>query len=424
MTQESLTEKLATHLMRPVDEATRKRARLHLLDWLGCVAGARRSEIAECVISQGIETYALATASWLGNVMEMDDVHRASILHPGPVIWPCILHDDADDFDHMLDAAIIGYEAVITVGETFDDAHYGFYHNTATAGVFGATAAFWPFPDDDHDQKQAEDNLQKLVSAFGLAGTSSSGLWQMRHEDSDAKQWHIARAIKTGLDASVVAFKGIKGPRFILEGPQGLYAATCKNPKPMTFPDQWRIHEVSFKPWGACRHAHPAIDAALALKTKLGALEGDILVETYADAVAFCDRPDPQTVHDAKFSIQHAVAIVATRDVPQLADFEPEAIAALADARGRVTVSEASDITSRYPEHYGARIHCAGETVELVDTRGDPERPLSKDGIVEKARALIAWGGLPEAEADRAVDLALNGKDAGAINQMLTDWLS
>ncbi|NRD89648.1 hypothetical protein C8024_09580 [Sphingopyxis sp. BSNA05] len=192
----------------------------------------------------------------------------------------------------------------------------------------------------------------------------------------------------------------------------------------MTFPDQWRIHEVSFKPWGACRHAHPAIDAALELKARLGALEEEILVETYADAVAFCDRPDPQTVHDAKFSIQHAVAIVATRDVPQLADFEPEAIAALADARNRVTVSEASDITSRYPEHYGARIHCAGETVELVDTRGDPERPLSKDGIIEKARALIAWGGLSEAEADRAVDLALNGKDAGAINRMLTDWLS
>ncbi|MFK7841581.1 MAG: hypothetical protein AB8B54_04880, partial [Sphingorhabdus sp.] len=89
-----------------------------------------------------------------------------------------------------------------------------------------------------------------------------------------------------------------------------------------------------------------------------------------------------------------------------------------------ISVADASDITDRYPEHYGARITCAGETVALVDTLGDPERPLSKDGIIDKARSLIAWGGLSEKEADRAVDLALNGDDAEAIDKMLSDWLS
>ncbi|WP_417613945.1 MmgE/PrpD family protein [Parasphingorhabdus sp.] len=356
--------------------------------------------------------------------MEMDDVHRRSILHPGPVIWPCILDDRDCDFEFMLDAAIVGYEATIIVGETFDRTHYGFYHNTATAGVFGATAAFWPFPDEEQDAQLTGDNLQRLVSALGLAGTMSSGLWQLRHEVGDTKQWHIARAVKTGLDASVVAFKGIKGPRFILEGPQGLYAATCNAPKPMAFLDQWRIHEVSFKPWGACRHAHPAIDAALELKEKIGSLEGAIQVETYSDAITFCDRLNPETANDAKFSIQHSVAVVAERGVPQLADFEPEAIAALADARSRVTVSEASHITALYPEHYGARVTCGRESVELLNTLGDPERPLAKDGIIDKAKALISWGGLPEKEADRAVDLALHGDDSAAIHKMLENWLS
>ena len=46
MTQESLTEKLAKHLTLRVDEATRARARLHLLDWLCCVAGSRESKVA------------------------------------------------------------------------------------------------------------------------------------------------------------------------------------------------------------------------------------------------------------------------------------------------------------------------------------------------------------------------------------------
>ncbi|QJB69481.1 MmgE/PrpD family protein [Parasphingorhabdus halotolerans] len=414
MTQESLTEKLAKHLMRPVDEATRQRARLHLLDWLGCVAGARQSDLAEQQLGYKEENIA-SKAAWLGNIMEMDDIHRSSILHPGPVIWPTLMVGGQYAMDDILDAAIKGYEATIAIGSTFDDCHYRFYHNTSTAGVFGAAAAVSSLYGSD---------LDKTVSALGLAGSVSGGLWQMRHENTDAKQWHIERALSNGGSAGFYAAHGAVGPRFILEGPQGLYAATCENPKRITFPRKWRIHEVSFKPWGACRHAHPAIDAALELKAKLGSLDGEVLVETYADAITFCDRPDPQTVVDAKFSLQQAVAVVAEKGVPELADFEQDAIAAFAKARRRVTVKAAEDVTARYPEHYGARITCSGQTFDLVDTQGDPERPLSRDGIIGKARALIAWGRLPDVEADRAIDLALNGDDPEAIHKMLRDWLS
>ncbi len=409
MTQESLTEKLSVHLMRPVDEATRQRARLHLLDWLGCVAGAHNSGQAKKKLGDFS-----SRSAWLGNVLEMDDVHRSSILHPGPVIWPA-LESPAGTMNSFLDAAVRGYEAIIAIGSTFDDRHYSFYHNTATAGAFGA--AIVSMGDEGLDQ-------QVMVNAMGLVGSIAGGLWQMRHEHSDAKQWHISHAHMSGVEAGMAAEDGAIGPRFILEGPQGLYAATCESPKPMTFPDQWRIHEVSFKPWGACRHAHPAIDAALKLKAKLQVLDGDIYVETYADAISFCDRPDPLSVIDAKFSIQHALAIVAERGVPQLADFEPEAIAALAKARSRIKVSEASDITARYPDHYGARVSGGGESIELVDTLGDPERPLSYEGMINKTRALVAWGGLSEKEADRAIDLALKTDNPHEIHQMLQDWLS
>jgi 2-methylcitrate dehydratase PrpD len=129
-------------------------------------------------------------------------------------------------------------------------------------------------------------------------------------------------------------------------------------------------------------------------------------------------------VLDAKFSLQHAVAVVAERGVPALTDFEPDAIKELAASRARVKVSEAFDITARYPEHYGARVTCGGETVELVDTLGDPERCMSEEQIIGKARQLIAWGGLVDKEADRAIELALKGDDATAIQAMLKEWLS
>jgi len=413
MTQESLTEKLSNHLLRPVDDASRYRARLHLLDWLGCVAGARRSEQA-----QRFGRLIPYPQHWFGNILEMDDIHRTAILHPGPVIWPAALYH-AKDMDDLLDSSVRGYEAAIAIGSTFDAHHYAHWHPTSTAGIFGAAIAHL-----GGMIALGQDSKEICVSALGLAGTASAGLWQTRHEGDDAKQFHVARAIETGASIASWALNNVKGSRFILEGPQGLYAATCKDPKPLILPDQWRIHEVSIKPWGACRHAHPAIDAALMLRKKQQFSEHEIHVETYADAIIFCDRPNPETVNDAKFSLQHAVAIVVERGVPELADFEPDAIAAMADARARVTVSKAADITERYPEHYGARISCGDSHVELVDTLGDPERPLSDDGVIEKAVALIAWGGLPEKEARRAVDLALKGNDPAAIGAMLADWLS
>lgn len=409
MTVHSRTEALAQHLLRSVDPDVRTRARLHLLDWLGCVAGALRSPIATTL--RDIDRPAVARAAFLGNVLEMDDVHRSSILHPGPVVWPTVLDGGAATMDAVLDAAVRGYEATIAVGATFDARHYAHFHNTTTAGVFGAAAAAASLLGCDADQ---------LVSALGLAGSVSGGLWQMRHEAVTAKQWHIAHAAATGRSAADFARAGVTGPRFILEGPQGVYAATCDAAKPMALGDGWRIGEVSFKPWGACRHAHPAIDAALALR-EAGALEGPIMIETYRDALTFCDRPDPASILDAKFSLQHAVAIVAERGVPTLADFEPDAIAALADARVRVSVVEGAEFTARFPDHYGARVSAGGSSVERIDTLGDPERPLDRNGVAAKAQALMAWGGV--AGADAAVAACLEGDDPGAIVALLEAWL-
>lgn len=408
----SLTERLAQHLLRPIGPDMRERARLHLLDWLGCVAGALTAPVAEAV--RRAELPPCHLGSWLGNALEMDDVHRQAVLHPGPVVWSAALEaalDEGAGTDAMLDGAVRGYEAMIAVGATFDAWHYAHYHPTATAGPFGSAAAggcVYGLSADD------------LVNALGNAGSTTGGLWRTRHEPVMTKQLHAAYARNNGLFAAHMAKAGVTGPRFILEGEQGLYAATCRAPKPMVLGEGWRMAEVSFKPWGACRHAHPAIDAALRLRER-GALGGQVLVETYRDALTFCDRAEPATVLEAKFSLQHAVAVVAERGVPALADFEPDAIAALAPARTRVRVAEAPEITARYPAHFGARITAAGGTVEVVDTLGDPERPLGREGVIAKARALMDWGGVA-GDADEAVAACLDRDDPGAIAALLERW--
>lgn len=403
-----LIARLAHHLQRPVPEFVRTRARLHLLDWLACVAGAQGSEVGR--VAKYWQDEPFLRAALLGNMLEMDDVHRSALLHPGPVVWPTIFSMPQLPMLLLLDSAVRGYEAIVAAGASFDAFHYQRWHPTSTAGMIGSAAAassLWL-----NDERQT-------ASAIANAASVAGGLWHMRHTSAATKQWHIVHAVRTGLDAASLARIQLTGADAVLEGPQGLYAAMTREPKPMVLGAGWRIEEVSFKPWAACRHAHPAIDCALELRAA-GKLTPPFHVETYADALTFCDRPDPVTETDAKFSLQHAVAVIADGRGATPADFTPEAIAALAPLRAQVTVAEDPAITARYPAHFGARVN----GLQLQDCRGDPERPVGEAEIVAKMHMLADWGGLAAGEADRAAELALRGDDSGAIVKMLEEWLA
>ncbi|WP_298308685.1 MmgE/PrpD family protein [uncultured Erythrobacter sp.] len=406
---EPLLSQLSRGLACTVSESDKSRARMHLLDWLACVAGARQSDAAGAaakLFGSGWER-----ASYLGNVLEMDDVHRTALLHPGPVVWPAAMSKSDVSLDERLEAAVRGYEAMIAVGLTLDAHHYAHWHPTATAGVFGSAAASGSL------LGIGEDNM---TDALGNAGSVAGGFWHMRHDDVLTKQWHVYHAMRTGIDAAHHANAGVTGPAALLEGPQGLFAAMIEGAGELALVQKgWQINEVSFKPFAACRHAHPTIDAALEAR-EAGKLVAPFYVETYRDALTFCDRPEPTTELEAKFSLQHAVAVVVDGRQAKPEDFTEDAIAELADLRAQVTVAEDPEITANYPTHFGARVN----GFELKDTLGDPERPVSQNHIIDKMRTLADWGGLATAEADRAVELALHGDDASAMDAMLLEWLS
>ena len=394
----SITQRLALRLARPVDPAARDRARLHLLDWLACVAGARRSPVA--AVARAAENDAVQRAALLGNVLEMDDVDRLGRLHPGPLVWPAALaaaRDSGATRAALLDGGVRGYEAMVTIGRMFDDAHYARWHPSATAGGFGAAAAAASIFGLDAAQ---------TVSALGHAGSLAGGVWRMRHEAVMTKALHSLHTSSAGVDFARLARHGLTGPEWILEGEQGVFAAMVAAPRAVADTPGWRLFEVSFKPWPACRHVHPAIDAALLLGDALAA--GPIHVESYGDALRFCDRPHPVTAAEARFSLQHAIAVVATSGHPTLADFDPDALPGLAAVRARVTVTVAADLDAAYPAHFGARVTAGGVTITAADALGDPENPVDAAALIAKLRTLVAWGGLPAAEADAAIALTID----------------
>jgi len=436
----TLTRRLAARLARPVDARMRARAALHVLDWAGCAVAGAPSAAGQAMTAalagdgtgactlvgagRGASSLTAAMVNGaLGNVLEMDDVDKRAILHPGPSVIPAALaacEASGADAATFLDAVVRGYEAVIALGRAVGPGHYAFWHNTGTCGPFGAAAAAASVLGLDE---------WRTAHALGLAATQASGFWQTRHEPASmGKQLHTARAAHAGLAAAQLSAQGFDGPLAILEGPQGFFAATCPgaNPEDMMADHgaHWLIEQVSFKPWPACRHAHAAIDAALAARAA-GITPDQIKTAelvTYGDALTFCDRPQPASVIEAKFSLQHALAITLMRGEPQLSDFEAEAFndAAVRTFAARVRVRAGDPYSSAYPARYGAGLSLTltGGAVCMFDhpdALGDPENPLSPGQLAAKARRLAVHGGHDDAAADALISAALALAKGGSL---------
>lgn len=416
--------------MRSPGEADRDRARLHLLDWAACVvAGAVEPGAAEpralarlegsgpCRVIGGPRAGPMAAALTngpAGALLEMDDVDRRGLLHPGPVVIPAALAaaevEGLDDGELLLDAVVRGYEAMIRVGRAVGPHHAARFHVTASCGGFGAAAA---------GASVLGLDATATAWALGNAGQQAFGLWQVRHEPVFTKALHDGRAAANGLSAAFLARAGYAGPLAIFEGPQGFFHGLCPDGNPEVVVEggeAWAIHEVSFKPHAACRHAHAAIDAVLTLRARVGGTELAALeIATYRDAVVFCDRPDPTTPAEGKFSLQHAAAAAWAYGDAGLERFTAAVLSdpAVLDARGRISVREAPELTARYPARFGATARALladGRVMEIeaADALGDPERPMDRAAIVAKARALMAWGGLDGAATERLIEAALN----------------
>jgi len=427
----TISDRLSRHLARPVDEQSRQRAILHVLDWAGCaVAGAKSPAGLTLKAALGNKS-SLDDALFLGalgNTLELDDVDKRALLHPGPVVIPAALvaaRQSGGSGQVFLDAIVRGYEAMIRVGRGVGLEHYKIWHNTSTCGPFGAVAAAGSILGLTPDE---------MSGAIGLAGTQSAGPWQVRHEPlTHGKQLHAGRAAHAGLLAARLVSNNFVGLKTIFEGEQGFFKAMCGEREPSSIVDfdvnaPWVIHDVSFKPWPACRHAHAAIDCALALAAEGVDVEGieEIKLETYRDAMTFCNNANPTDTLSAKFSLQHSVAIVLTRGQPTLADFEEEARnnVDIKKLREHIKVSEDKDLTQRYPGRFGTTLiadlkNGSRKTIQMNDALGDPENPVDKAILIEKASMLMAEGGLRLDEISM-LQVAIEGLSNSTIEEFST----
>jgi len=421
----TLTERLIRHVRaKPIGDDDRRMAALYVLDAVANAVAGRASVpggiLADWAAQAGRD--AGREALFLGGVihaLETDDLHRASVVHPGCVVVPVIvaLGRRRGLSGHALLAATLrGFEACCRVGMAVGAAHYRIWHNTATCGPYGSAMAA-------ADLLGLDD--RQTVDALGNAGTQSAGFWQFLETGAMSKHLHAGRAAEAGIVAAELAALGFTGAPAILEGAKGFFAGACPDARPEALladaEGPWQLRQTSIKPWPSCRHTHPLIDAAREARDALGGRAvAAVEVTTYPAAVSVCDRPRPQSEYEAKFSLHHCAAVVLADGEVGFGSFDAAARRRLAGLRDKVSVRVGEPFASNYPKAWGARVEVRAADgghvmAERLVCKGDPERPLDAGEMKAKAAGLLAFGGLEEAAARSLIDGVLALADDGPL---------
>lgn len=417
----SLTARL-TELIRekPVTDSDLKAAHLHLVAGVMNMIAGRSSEIGRKLLfwgealrdpegENGPQNLDPARSAFINgalcHALQQDDLHQNSATHPGCAVIPAVLALGQDlPARKVLTALLHGYEALTRIGMATGAGHNRTWHNIGTVGPFGAAMAAAELLSLTEEQ---------TVDALGNAGTQSSGFMSFLDKGVDSIHLHAGRAAEAGLVASTLASVGFKGPAQVLEGPHGLFAATCPDGVPQTVlkdPDApWQIYATCMREWATSGHTHPTIRALRTVRDEIVAQDlnpksfSRIDVETYQAAIDLCDRPVVSNMCSAMFSLQYAAIAAMMFDELTVDSFKEPSMTSAIGACQRVNVTPSLDISMRYPQEWRARVTVHHSSGQKFSAEADGAR--TRDNLLAlendlRARAKSMFAALEIEEVD------------------------
>ncbi len=352
---------------------------------------------------------------------ELDDVHRAGVLHVGAVTLPALMAVaelrpgmTGPDF---LRAALAGYETGPRVGLCMGPEHIGQgWHSGATVGVFAAAAGA---------AAGLRLSVDQTVHALGIAGTQAAGLMAAQY-GAMVKRMHVGRAAQSGLYGALLAEAGFTGIVDVFESPYGGFCSTFSrshdrfNLAELTagLGDRFETFGVALKFYSCVGSNHTTLDAIRTIAARRPFRADDVAKITVHGSQATVDHVgwpyQPQGLTSAQMNLPFCVAtLLAEGDV--FVDQFSEAV--VTDPRrmalaAKVEVVHDPAITAR-----GAKLrHMVQVDVHFTDgtlesetveaPRGSEHKFASEADVVEKFRKL-ARRSCSDTQAERMVDLVL-----------------
>lgn len=437
-----------------LSSALRDRLKEYIVDYIGVSLAASQSSdstepicnavkalggnVGSCtVLGKGksfTPQYAGLLNAALGHSLDFDDTYAKGTLHAGVTAIAAGLTQaevlgHTADMDRFLLAVAVGYEVTCRLGkELGNEAYARGFHNTSTAGIFGAVATICVLKGH---------GVQVVQDAYGLAGSKAAGSMQYLANGSWNKRLHPGFAVHDAFMSVALAEAGVLGAAQILEGTFGfLHAYSPKEDKDLAYltadlGQRWEFLETSLKPFPACRMTHGFIENA----TKLGRERGagyatardvkQITCSLSKANVSVVGAPIPNKIHpgnmvDAQFSAYFTTANsflygsdngVRCYEADRLAD--PE-IRALSD---KIVCVGDDGI-----KHFGSRLkveYANGQTeeVDIPFPLGEPQYPFTREQVEAKYFSLVK----PVLGEKRAVEIrdAVNEIEKHTVVELL-----
>lgn len=337
------------------------RYRSSLLDWLAC-AYAGRDAPAPRAAAHGV-----LAAGAAGHVLDFDDTYEAGLVHLSAPVAPaaCVLGAETSaSIGAVLEAYAGGFEATAAVARASHPALYERgWHPTAVCGVVGSATASARLLDEDVDKCVSVALLRAggLRSAFG----------------SDGKSLQVGMAAAAGVEAARLVASGARAPAAVRRGFERAYGATWAEPDPRSpaIADNW------IKAYPCCLATHSAIEGADRLRSEGGGVP--LVVTVHPVALQAASYGAVSTGLEAKFSIPYLIGFTLLHGPPGAGDFSVVDSQALEVARS-LTVE--TDATLAPME---ARLQTEeGQATTVEAARGSPQRPLEREQLAAKVRAL------------------------------------
>lgn len=278
---------------------------------------------------------------------------------------------------------------------------------TSTCGSFGAAAAA---------AKVLGLDREGLSNALGIVYAQTAGNAQGLIEGRLVKRMQPGFAASAGVTAAFLAARGVTGSRDFLTGDYGyypLYEHGDLDPAPVVadLGRHFTVADLSIKPYPCCRMTHSAVDAALAVRDRVGPVEqiDRVEVRTASMVAEMVGKPfqigdNPQV--DAQFSIPYTVACALLQGDVFLGDFEPEAVGrtAVGDLAAKVSVSVEPSLAAKDILPAEIRVRTTdgrSEEAGIAAPLGNPLRPMDDAQCRRKFEKCLDYSGFAMDPATR-----------------------
>ncbi len=245
-------------------------------------------------------------------------------------------------------------------------------------------------------------SVEQTANAIAAAAADNVSLATVHAEP--VSNWKGISPAITGMRAvytTMLAGRGVTGPKSLFEGPHGLVQLFDQ---PIDFRTADRgltcVEQTYLKQYCSLIHGQVVIDAVLALRSDNN-LRGDdvsrVTLEVFQGAYDFAgggaygDKDHPRTKEQADYNLKYlsAVALLDGGVGPEELETERVLRGDVQELLARVDVKPAADLTADYPHRTATRVHvvtCDGREFdrEQSDYEGSPTRPMSWERVADK----------------------------------------